>query len=127
MHGISDADPNTDRLMTCNPKPTLTRRQWGRGPYPVGSIPFGVVDSIRGILWIPDSARWWIAIGGVISSCDQKETQRAVLQAIRRERGSAPCLAVAQCSKRTWEGWEQGRSIPCEIVLALHRLICDDA
>jgi hypothetical protein len=82
----------------------------------------GVRGEIEGVFWMPRAMRWVVGIGGVLSSCEQAEMQKGVLQAIRADRCWDICSSI-DVSRRTWEGWEQGRQIPADKVMLLHDLI----
>ena len=80
---------------------------------PQGALLCGTVGT-QALLWLPTG--WWCGGAGVLSSLYQREAQRGWLRALR---GAGWDVLPDGVSRRTWEGWEQGRNIPAPHVYAL--------
>jgi hypothetical protein len=76
----------------------------------------------RGRTW------WFLTHGGgswsELSADEQRDAQCDWLQCLRLENHVPP--AAAGVSRRTWEGWEQGRPLPFAIALRLALGAWDD-
>lgn len=90
---------------------------WGQCMLPMGAIMCGTHGS-QALIWCQSG--WHAGCSGVLHQLPQS-VQRDWLQAIRANHGWKAADA-AGVSRRTWEGWEQGRTITYAKVLALYEL-----
>jgi hypothetical protein len=89
---------------------------WGPSPLPHGHMVIGSIDTIHALLITP-MGQLYNGNGGAISSIP-RSALGLWARAYRVERGW-DAIEAAGISRRTWEGYEQGRSIPVGQVYAL--------
>ena len=89
---------------------------WSRPALPMGAILCGTIG-VQALMWFPSS--WWEGGAGAINRLEPTAAQRGWLQAARANHGWSIAETVG-VSRRTWEGWEQGRTIPVEKMLAIY-------
>ena len=92
------------------------RLYWGRASLPMGAILCGTIG-VQALMWFPSS--WWEGGAGAINRLEPTAAQRGWLQAVRDDHGWSIAETIGT-SRRTWEGWEQGRTIPAEKMLAIY-------
>jgi hypothetical protein len=103
------------------PDPKRARKLFGTSKeVPQGAIFCGVLcDRIaeNALVWLPPG--WHCGRAGVLQLCNPSSVvQTTWLQAVRDGRDWVAMCQIAEVSKRTWEGWEQGR--PMSAIAVYH-------
>lgn len=114
-------------MLTVDPRPERARGiYWGASPAPQGAIIVGTVardGTDKGALvWLPYG--WTQGNAATLRGIDPTKAQSAWLKALRGAHDWDKLCKVADCSRRTWEGWEQGRAMPA---LAVYKLATQSA
>lgn len=107
------------KISTVSANPSAGRMAWGPSPLPVGHLLIGTVNT-TGALLLSMDRHCYVGNAGAIQSLPSS-TLAHWARSLRAERGLDDALAHAEVSPRTWEGYEQGRPIPLEVIYRLVR------
>lgn len=116
-HPERAASSNPMRHHTIAADAARGRMCWGPQPLPHGHMIIGTVN-ILGALIINPARSCYAGNAGALSSLPESVLTDWVRD-LRSRRGLDAVLAASGASRRTWEGYEQGRPIPIATIYAL--------